>query len=140
MSKEVYRVEVDLPSGSYGMFLAEFYTEREDIKNICRNYRRKAPWMPEPEHPSFGGGIPYCIKFGCESPQQLMEWFGWSKVLLRETLKHFKIRKYRTHNTYDCTQQVGFDLEGALILEEFNFETFNNLLRKKVRGSHAEGL
>lgn len=131
MCKEVYRVEVDLPSGSYGMFLAEFYTEDENIKRACQNYRSKAPYMPEPEHPSFDLGIPYCIQFGCETPQQLMEWFGWSKILLRETLKHFKLRKYKVYNHYDCEQQVGFDLESSVLLEELGFESFNSLLKIK---------
>ncbi|AUR87582.1 hypothetical protein NVP1101O_171 [Vibrio phage 1.101.O._10N.261.45.C6] len=130
MVQEVYRVEVDLPSGSYGMFLAEFYTENEDIKKACQHYRSKAPYMPEPEHPLFESGIPYCIQFGCNSPQQLMSWFGWSKVLLKETLKHFKLRKYQVYNSYDCEEQVGFDLESSKLVEELDFETFNKLLRK----------
>ena len=129
---EIYRVEHDTPSGRpVGMFLAQFFTDDENVKNICKYYRNKAPWMPEPEHQAFSSGIPHCVVFGCTSPQELMAWFGYSKVLLRKVLKGFKIRVYSCSEYYQCNSQVGFSHEDTTNVRELTFEEFNTLLRNK---------
>lgn len=131
MTCKVYRVEYDCENGdSIGMFLAEFHTSNEVVKNMCRRYRNKAPYMPEPEHPSFQSGIPYCIKFGCTSPEQLLSWFGYNKVLLKEVLSVFKLRVYMVGYYYDCDQQVGYDEDNIINMKELSYEDFKLLLKQ----------
>lgn len=69
------------------MFLAEYYTSDESIKKMCRYYRSKAPWMPQPE----GEFIPYSLSFGCNAIEQMFEWFGYDFSLLRKVLTVLKL-------------------------------------------------
>lgn len=133
MSVEVYRVEYDCSVGNaVGIFLAEFHTDNPEVAKLCKHYRKHAPCMPEPEHASFDLGIPYCIKFGCTSLEQLMDWFGGDHFLLKKVLKVFKLRVYTMEEVLHCEQQVGFDPDDAINTTELTYEDVDQLLEKEL--------
>lgn len=124
----VYRVEVDVGNNcKVGPYLAEFHTQDDNIKTMCKYFRARAPWMPEPEHSSFSTGIPYFVIFGCTSPLQLFEWFGFDKMFLRKVLTVFKISVYNAAIVYECDKQVAFDEDSAFV-KSLSFEEFYSLL------------
>ncbi len=127
---KVYRVEVEVTNGDLiGPYLAEFHTSNQTIKTMCQYFRSKAPYMPEPDHPEFESGIPYCYSFGCESAQQLFQWFGYNKNFIEEVLTVFKLNVYSVQNVLPCDSQVAFDKDDAILTGTLSFEDFYELIK-----------
>lgn len=122
---KVYRIEVEVAEGIHiGPYLAEFHTSNQDIKTVCQYFRSKAPYMPEPEHPEFKSGIPYCYRFGCDSALQLFQWFGYNKQVMQKVLTVFKLNVYIVYNVIHCDSQVAFDEDNAILTNTLSFEDF----------------
>lgn len=126
----VYRIEVEVDNGTLiGPYLAEFHTSNQDIKTMCQYFRSKAPYMPEPEHPEFESGIPYCYRFGCDSALQLFRWFGYNKQVMKKVLTVFKLNVYTVYSVIHCDSQVAFDEDDAVLTEKLSFEDFCALVK-----------